>query len=167
MGTIYIDEVVASMPQIEGTRWRAARSFASTPAGPMRLRLLQQQRATTPAGSTWLHLRSGELRERSAIHPDRPPRSSISCWQCSAIGYEANPAASHDAQSLPATSPPQMHTPSGGTKIFHVCGSGMRGCTEEREAIHQSLEKEMDKLTESRLPTASYYSSIYCSLFFK
>jgi hypothetical protein len=46
-----------------------------------------------------------------------------------------------------------------------VCGSGMRGCTEEREAIHQSLEKEMDKLTESQLPTASYYSSIYCSLF--
>ena len=38
----------ASMPQIEGTRWRAARWFASTPAGPMRLRLLQQQRATTP-----------------------------------------------------------------------------------------------------------------------
>jgi hypothetical protein len=159
------------MTQIEGTRWRAARSFASTPAGPMRLRLLTCNSSELPPlpdqhGST--SSGSGELRERLAIHPDRPPRASISCWQCATIGYEANPAASHDAHPLPVTSPPQLrqHTKRQ-TRIFHVCGSGMRGCTEEREAIHQSLEKKMDKLTESRLPAASFYSSIYCSLFFK
>jgi len=110
MGTIYIDEVVASMPQIEGTRWRAARSFASTlllaPCGSVscnssELPPLPDQHGSISSGS-------GELRERSAIHPDRPPRSSISCWQCAAIGYEANPAASHHAQPLPATSPPQL-----------------------------------------------------------
>ena len=43
-----------------------------------------------------------------------------------------------------------------------MCGSGMRGCTKEREAIHQSLEKEMDKLTESRLPhTTLLYIVLY------
>jgi hypothetical protein len=113
MGTVYNDEVVASMTQIEGTRWRAARSFASTPAGPMRLRLLTCNSSELPPlpdqhGST--SSGSGELRERLAIHPDRPPRASISCWQCATIGYEANPAASHDAHPLPVTSPPSSTT---------------------------------------------------------
>jgi hypothetical protein len=106
---IYIDEAVASMPQIEGTRWRAARSFASTPAGPCcSISCNGSELPPLPDQHGSIFSDSGELHERSTIHPDWPPRSSISCWQCAAIGYEANPAASHDAQSLLATSPPQL-----------------------------------------------------------
>jgi len=59
-----------------------------------------------------------------------------------------------------STSAASTHQAVAGTNIFHVYRSRRRGCTEEREPLDNGY-----KLTESRLPTASYYSSIYCFLF--